>query len=64
MLHTALEVPTYESARYGTAGLVDSVATWDEESGELVIFAVNRGIEEATELAVRAQHATRRRRSR
>jgi len=52
VLHTALEVPTYESARYGTAGLVDSVATWDEESGELVIFAVNRGIEEATELAV------------
>ncbi|PWD51008.1 alpha-L-arabinofuranosidase [Serinibacter arcticus] len=52
VLHTALEVPTYESARYGTAGFVDSVATWDAESGDLVVFAVNRGIEDAAELAV------------
>ena len=52
VLRTALATPTYESKRYGTAGVVDSVATWDEETGDLVIFAVNRGIESATELSV------------
>ncbi|WP_108718258.1 alpha-N-arabinofuranosidase [Miniimonas sp. S16] len=52
VLRTLVDTPTYETAVHGTAGLVDAVATWDSESGELVVFAVNRAQDEATELAV------------
>jgi alpha-L-arabinofuranosidase len=34
--------PVYETARYGEAPVVDAVATREPESGEVVLFAVNR----------------------
>ncbi|HET8897110.1 MAG TPA: alpha-L-arabinofuranosidase C-terminal domain-containing protein, partial [Protaetiibacter sp.] len=38
----ALEVPAYETAKYGTVPLVDAVATHDEASGASAVFLVNR----------------------
>jgi len=42
VLQVAVESPTYETARYGDAALVDAVATRDEESGAVAVFVVNR----------------------
>ena len=36
-------LPRYETARYGDVPVLDAVALHDEESGELTVFAVNRG---------------------
>lgn len=52
VLRLAIDVPTYENARFGQSDLADSVATWDEESGELTIFAVSRATEGDLDLAV------------
>src|SRR5207247_2106267 len=41
-LELKLDCPTYESARHGTVGVVDAVATHDAESGASAIFLVNR----------------------
>lgn len=42
VLRVAIDSPTYETAKFGDAPLVDAVATRDEETGEVVLFAVNR----------------------
>ncbi|SFJ78006.1 alpha-N-arabinofuranosidase [Cellulomonas sp. KH9] len=42
VLQVAVESPTYETARYGDAALVDAVATRDEETGDVAVFVVNR----------------------
>jgi alpha-N-arabinofuranosidase len=51
-LELKLETPTYETARHGTAGIVDAVATHDAEAGETAIFLVNRSLDEEVELVV------------
>ncbi|MFC7550347.1 alpha-N-arabinofuranosidase [Plantactinospora sp. GCM10030261] len=35
--------PEYDTARYGSVPALDTVAVYDEEAGELAVFAVNRG---------------------
>ncbi len=42
VLRVAIDAPTYETARHGDAALVDAVATRDEETGDVTLFAVNR----------------------
>jgi alpha-N-arabinofuranosidase len=43
VLRTEPVGPTHETARYGEVSTVDTVAVHDEETGALVVFAVNRG---------------------
>ncbi|AXK46309.1 alpha-N-arabinofuranosidase [Brachybacterium saurashtrense] len=52
VLDVRLAAPTFENARFGTSSAADAVATWDEETGELAVFVVNRGAE--AELALDA----------
>lgn len=49
-----LDVPGYETARYGTVPLVDAVATRDAEAGASAVFLVNRSQTDAVELRVDA----------
>lgn len=42
VLQVAIDAPTYETARFGDVPLVDAVATRDEATGEVALFAVNR----------------------
>jgi alpha-N-arabinofuranosidase len=44
--------PTYDTARYGPVPVLDAVATHDAQAGEVTVFAVNRHLTEAVELAV------------
>jgi alpha-N-arabinofuranosidase len=42
VLRVAVDAPTYETAKFGDAPLVDSVATRDPETGAVAVFVVNR----------------------
>jgi alpha-N-arabinofuranosidase len=42
VLRVAVDAPTYETARFGDAPLVDSVATRDPQTGAVAVFVVNR----------------------
>ena len=44
VLQTQVQVPTYENKTYGTVPYVDSVVIHNEESDELVLFAVNKDL--------------------
>ena len=50
-----VEAPTYETAKYGDAALVDAVATRDAETGDVAVFAVNRSLTETVTLEVDAR---------
>ncbi|WP_084128820.1 alpha-N-arabinofuranosidase [Demequina sp. NBRC 110055] len=50
VLRVAVDAPSYDNARFGQSALVDAVATYDRESGEVVVFAVNRATEDSTRL--------------
>ena len=52
VLQVAIESPTYETAKYGDAPVVDAVATRDPETGAIALFAVNRSLTETVELSV------------
>jgi alpha-N-arabinofuranosidase len=52
VLATRIEVGSYETARYGTAPLVDSVATWNGETARLAVFLVNRSVTESIEVEI------------
>jgi alpha-N-arabinofuranosidase len=54
VLRVVLESPTHTTAKYGDTPLVDAVSTWDEETGALVTFAVNRSVDEPMTLEVDA----------
>ena len=45
-LELKLESPTYDTAQYGSAALVDAVATHDPETGDIAVFVVNRSMTE------------------
>ncbi len=45
VLQLALDSPTYATAKYGDVPALDATATWDEATGALSLFAVNRGAE-------------------
>lgn len=42
VLRVAIDVETYETAKFGDAALADAVATYDAETGAVALFAVNR----------------------
>ncbi|MEE1650632.1 alpha-N-arabinofuranosidase [Brachybacterium sp. J144] len=52
VLDVRLSSPRFENPRFGSSASGDAVATWDEESGALSVFVVNRGADE--ELALDA----------
>jgi alpha-N-arabinofuranosidase len=52
VLHPQVDASTYDTARYGTVLAIDTVATYDEQAGELAVFAVNRHPSEPLELDV------------
>lgn len=46
VLQTRVDAPTYETKKYGTVSCVDSVVVLNEEAEELVVFAVNKDLQE------------------
>ncbi|UVY84941.1 alpha-N-arabinofuranosidase [Brachybacterium sp. NBEC-018] len=50
VLDVRLTAPSFENPRFGESSAADSVATWDEESGALSLFVVNRGAEDSLAL--------------
>jgi alpha-N-arabinofuranosidase len=52
VLRVELDSPTYQTDKYGEVPVVDSVVTHDEETGEVVVLAVNRSQSEPVELSV------------
>ncbi|SEJ11094.1 arabinosylfuranosidase ArfA [Demequina mangrovi] len=52
VLRLAIDAPEYETARFGGVPVIDAVATRDPESGEVVIFAVNRSTTDEVALDV------------
>ena len=52
VLRTQVDSPTYENPRFGRSKVLDSVVTWDEEAGQLVVFAVSRSRTEPLALSV------------
>jgi len=51
-LEPMVSSPTYESDRFGPVPYVESIAVLSEERKELVVFAVNRNLEEPIDLHV------------
>ena len=52
VLRLAINSPTYTTAKYGDVPVLDAVATYDADTGQLVVFAVNRHIDAPLELQV------------
>ena len=52
VLRVEVVSPTHNTDKYGDAPLVHAVATHDEESDEVVVFAVNRHVGQPVELSV------------
>ncbi|MCV2394861.1 alpha-N-arabinofuranosidase [Actinotalea sp. M2MS4P-6] len=52
VLEVRLDTPSHTTAKFGDTPLVDAVATWDEASGAMSVFVVNRSVDEATSLDV------------
>ncbi len=52
VLRLHIDAPTYETAKYGAAPLVDAVATHDPATGDVTIFAVNRDVANPVEFTV------------
>ena len=50
VLQTLVDVPTYKNKKYGNVPFVDCVAVHNQEAEELVIFAVNKNLEEEIQL--------------
>lgn len=50
VLHTLIKTPVYESKTYGETPYLDGVLVWREEEEELVLFAVNKCLDEDMEL--------------
>jgi alpha-N-arabinofuranosidase len=47
-----VDCPTYEASRFGDVPLVDATASYDAESGQVSIFAVNRHLSEPGRLTL------------
>ena len=52
VLRLELDSPTYETERFGEVPLLDAVATHDPDTGEAVLFVVNRDVSEPLDLRV------------
>ncbi|MBD5785516.1 alpha-N-arabinofuranosidase [Cellulosimicrobium terreum] len=52
VLRVAVQSPAEETARFGDVPVLDAVATHDPETGDIVLFAVNRSTTRAVDLDV------------
>ena len=52
VLQTLVDVPAYKNKKYGDVPYVDCVAVHNEAENELVMFAVNKNLEETIELTM------------
>ena len=52
VLQVNIEAPSFENQRFGSSASADAVATWDEASGDLTVFVVNRDASGALDLGV------------
>ncbi|MEE1650328.1 alpha-L-arabinofuranosidase C-terminal domain-containing protein [Brachybacterium sp. J144] len=52
VLRVAIDTPRAENARFGESAVLDAVATWDAEAGQLVVLAVNRSVDQELALEV------------
>ena len=52
VLRVDVDSPLYDNERFGETPLVDAIATLDPETGEMVLFAVNRSLTESASLLV------------
>jgi alpha-N-arabinofuranosidase len=52
VLQNEITAPTYDTDRYGDVPVIDAVATHDDDSNELVVFAVNRHPSQAVAFGV------------
>ncbi|MEW1973867.1 alpha-N-arabinofuranosidase [Microbacterium profundi] len=52
ILRLAVSSSQISTKRYGDVDAVDAAATWDEETGRLVVFVANRSLEESNDLTV------------
>ncbi|WP_193103601.1 alpha-N-arabinofuranosidase [Brachybacterium sp. FME24] len=52
VLQVNVEAPSFENQRFGTSASADAVATWDEDSGDLTVFVVNRDASGVLDLGV------------
>jgi alpha-N-arabinofuranosidase len=52
VLRLVVESPSYDTAAYGSAPLVDAVATIDDDSGSVSVFLVNRSQDPATIVSI------------
>jgi alpha-N-arabinofuranosidase len=52
VLRVDIDSPQYSNERYGDSDIIDSVATYDAEAGELTVFVVNRSIDSSTRVAL------------
>ena len=59
VLRSHIECPTYDCDEFSNVPFVESVAVINEVKGELVIFAVNRSLDEPVELSIEAQGYTK-----
>ena len=51
-LHVAVRGARHDTAAHGEVDTVDAAATWDEESGRLAVFLVNRNTTEAADVGI------------
>jgi alpha-N-arabinofuranosidase len=52
VLRSVVQVPTYQTQKYGEVPLVDAVATYDPATSGLTVFAVNRSQDEEVSLDI------------
>ncbi|MFK3835249.1 alpha-N-arabinofuranosidase [Microbacterium sp. NPDC087868] len=52
ILRLAVSASQIATKRYGDVDSVDAAATWDEETGRLVVFVANRSLDSANDLTI------------
>lgn len=52
ILRLAVSASQISTKRYGDVDSVDAAATWDEETGRVVLFVANRSLDESNDLTV------------
>ncbi|TLP98090.1 alpha-N-arabinofuranosidase [Nesterenkonia salmonea] len=52
IMQLVVESPKVSTAKFGDVDAVDAAATRDEDTGKLALFIANRGLEDATEIAL------------
>ncbi len=54
VLQVELDTPTHETALHGEVGLVDAIATHDEDTGATTVFVVNRSLTDSATFSIDA----------